>query len=90
MKRIHAIIHGKVQGVFFRATARDKARALELKGFVRNLPDGSVEIEAQGETALIEVFLRWCHNGPPQARVEKVCVNWKPIEEDLLDFHIQG
>lgn len=77
MKQFHVIIRGKVQGVFFRASAREQAKALDIVGFVRNLPDGSVELEAQGEDDSIDRFLHWCHHGPPYARVDEVVVNWK-------------
>lgn len=90
MKRFHAIVNGKVQGVFFRATAREQAKALDIKGFVRNLPDGSVELDAQGEDHSIDLFLRWCEHGPPAARVDKISVNWKPLRDEVIDFQIQG
>ena len=91
MKRFHLIIRGKVQGVFYRATARKQATALGIKGFIRNLPDGSVELEAQGEERQLDAFLHWCHDGPPNAQVDKVCVNWKLItREEPSDFLILG
>lgn len=91
MKRFHAVISGKVQGVYFRATARKQASALGIKGFIRNLPNGSVELEAQGEDLPIEEFLLWCHSGPPNAQVDKVCVNWKlTFKEEMYDFLILG
>ena len=63
---------GKVQGVFFRESTRKMAEELGLKGTVRNLPDGSVHIEAQGPPASIDRLIEWCHHGPPRARVEQV------------------
>lgn len=65
-------IGGQVQGVFFRAAARNEAERLGLTGLARNEPDGSVYIEVEGEPALLTAFERWCHDGPPQARVEYV------------------
>ncbi|HLG19972.1 MAG TPA: acylphosphatase [Bdellovibrionota bacterium] len=76
VKRFRAIVSGRVQGVFYRATARDQAMDLGLKGFVRNLPDGCVELEAEGEEEALESLLRWSQHGPPSARVEKVTVEW--------------
>lgn len=65
-------IHGKVQGVFFREGSRAEAIRLGLTGWVRNLPDGTVQAVAEGEPAALEDFIRWCHRGPPSARVSQV------------------
>jgi len=64
-------ISGKVQGVFFRASAKEKADELGIEGLVRNEKDGTVHIEAQGEEDAIEEFLHWCRQGPPRARVDR-------------------
>ena len=66
------IVTGKVQGVFFRASARDQAQRLDLSGHARNLPDGSVEVIACGDAANIEALERWLQTGPAGARVENV------------------
>lgn len=79
-KRVHVWVSGQVQGVFFRASARDKAVGLGLSGWARNLPDGRVEILAEGEPRRIAEFLDWCRTGPPRARVEECRV----IEEAPL------
>ena len=71
-RRIH--IFGHVQGVFFRATARVQAEMLGLTGKVRNNPDGSVEIFAEGSQNALVCFMEWCHYGPPAARVDRVIV----------------
>ena len=63
-------ISGKVQGVFFRASAKDKADELNLSGFVRNEPDGSVYIEAEGEQEKLDQFIAWCRKGPRMSRVD--------------------
>ena len=68
-KSIRIVVSGRVQGVFFRASARDQAIAAGIAGFVRNLPDGRVEIVGQGPTDLLEEFIGWCKEGPPGARV---------------------
>ncbi|WP_163865252.1 acylphosphatase [Myxococcus eversor] len=65
-------IQGKVQGVFFRESARVEATRLGLVGWVRNRPDGSVEAVVEGEPGMMEEFIRWCHRGPSQARVDSV------------------
>lgn len=73
-KHLSIRIYGTVQGVFFRHSAREKARELNIRGFARNDDDGSVYIEAEGDEAALEQFLAWCRKGPPQAAVEKVDV----------------
>ena len=65
-------VHGRVQGVSFRAAARAEARRLGLAGFARNEPDGSVAIEVEGDEAALAAFVAWCRVGPPAARVERV------------------
>ena len=75
--QVHLRIRGRVQGVFFRATACDRARELGLGGWVRNRPDGSVEAVACGERDAVEAFVDWCHQGPPAARVDEVEVTWQ-------------
>lgn len=65
-------IIGKVQGVYYRSSAKEKAVELGLSGFVRNEPDGSVYLEAEGSAEQIEKFLAWCKKGPPGAKVENV------------------
>ena len=66
------LVSGRVQGVFFRASTRDAARALGLAGYARNLDDGRVEVVAQGSEDAIESLRAWLHDGPPQARVDQV------------------
>ena len=65
-------ISGNVQGVFFRSSAKKKALELQLTGFVKNLGDGLVYIEAQGSTKNLEDFIDWCHIGPRHANVRGV------------------
>ena len=66
------LVMGKVQGVFFRQSARLEANRLRLKGLARNLPDGSVEVVARGRAAAVEALHEWLKRGPAQARVEEV------------------
>ncbi len=68
----HYLVHGRVQGVSFRASAQSKAQELGLTGWVRNLPDGEVEAVAQGEEAILDSFERWLWQGPEFARVTQV------------------
>jgi acylphosphatase len=74
MRRVRAIVTGRVQGVFYRASTVSEARDHGLTGWVRNLPDGSVELEAQGDDARVAALLAWCAHGPPAARVTGVAV----------------
>jgi acylphosphatase len=76
IKRVHVFASGRVQGVFFRAHTQEKARALGLAGWVRNLPDGRVELVAEGEEANLAALLEWVQVGPSSARVEGVQADW--------------
>ena len=64
-------ISGLVQGVFFRASTKEKADALGLTGLVRNESDGSVYVEVEGAAEMLKIFIEWCHRGPARARVDK-------------------
>jgi len=68
----HLLIHGKVQGVYYRASAQAKARELGLSGWVRNLRSGEVEALVAGPETAVEAFIAWAHDGPPAARVSRV------------------
>lgn len=74
MVRMAIHVHGRVQGVFFRASTKDRADQLGVCGWVRNNYDGTVSIEAEGEESFVEKFVAWCHEGPPSAKVERVDV----------------
>lgn len=88
MKHFNIRVSGKVQGVFFRASAKEKAQGLNLKGFVRNDQDGSVYIEAEGEAEKLNLFMVWCGKGPASARVDHCQVNEAPLK-DFKNFAIQ-
>ncbi len=87
--QIHLLIFGKVQGVWYRASARDKALELGLAGWVRNRPDGSVEIVAQGGTEALHALKDWCMEGPPLARVSKIDETWNPVTERYKTVEIR-
>jgi len=72
MIRIHLSIHGLVQGVLFRSNTKRVADNLNISGFVRNLPDGSVEVVAEGDKDKLDEFLKFCKVGPDRANVEKI------------------
>ena len=83
MKRAEVVVHGAVQGVFFRVEARDRARSLGIAGWVRNTADGSVEAVFEGEDERVESMVSWCSHGPRGARVDEVDVTWvEPRGED--------
>ena len=87
MKTIRLIIKGKVQGVFYRATAKDVADLTGVKGWVRNLPDNNVEITATASEEALQKFISWCKQGPPRARVDDVIVEELSLEV-FNDFRI--
>jgi len=72
--RVHVVVRGRVQGVFFRATCAKEARRRGLSGWIRNRPDGAVEAEFEGASPILESMVAWCREGPPSARVEGVDV----------------
>ena len=80
MTRARVRVHGRVQGVFFRAETRDRARSLGLGGWVRNCPDGTVEAVFEGERERVESMVGWCGRGPSGARVDGVDVAWEDPE----------
>lgn len=82
MKHINVTVSGRVQGVWFRASTRDEARRLGLTGFVRNEPDGSVYLEAEGEDEALADLLEWLKQGPPLARVDSL----ETCEGELRDL----
>lgn len=88
MKTVHARIEGRVQGVFFRDSTRTQAKKLDLKGWVTNMADGTVEAEFQGSKENIEVMLEWLGEGSPHAVVSNVLVDHLEREE-YTDFHIR-
>jgi acylphosphatase len=88
-ERLHVLIFGDVQGVFFRAGAQDEARRLGLAGWVRNVPDGSVEIVAEGGRDALERLLGWCGHGPAGAAVSDVKSTWLAATGEFADFRIR-
>lgn len=76
MKQVRLKIYGQVQGVFYRANARDKAQELGLQIEAENQPDGTVEIIAEGRGEDLKKFIDWCYQGPPSAKVEKIDIKW--------------
>jgi acylphosphatase len=83
------IVRGRVQGVFFRTEACDRAASLGLGGWVRNNPDGSVEAVFEGERERVESMVDWCRRGPALAQVENVDVAWEEPQGDSR-FAVRG
>ena len=81
MKTVRLTIKGRVQGVFYRATAKDVADLIGVKGWVRNLPNNNVEITATAAEDVLQKFIAWCKQGPPKARVDEVVVEELNTEE---------
>jgi acylphosphatase len=85
----HATVHGAVQGVAFRFYTKQRASELGLGGWVRNLPDGSVEVRALGDRSALEELARWLYEGPPAACVGRVEIEWEEIENDDSPFRVR-
>lgn len=87
MKRVHLIISGDVQGVGFRAWARELAQG-KLVGWIKNTGDGPVEIVVEGSRRTLEDFIAACQHGPEVAWVEKVDVEWLPATGEFVNFSV--
>jgi len=89
-ERFVAVIRGEVQGVSFRAGTRGEAVRLGVSGAVRNRPDGTVRVTAQGEVEALEALLAWLQRGPERAVVERVEVEWGAPQDETEGFRIDG
>jgi acylphosphatase len=87
--RVSLHITGRVQGVNYRTSTRRRASELALTGFVRNLADGSVEAVVEGPRPDLEALIRWCHGGPPNARVEAVQTRWSEETGEFDAFTVR-
>lgn len=72
MIRVHLVVHGRVQGVYFRQSSAEEAGRLEVRGWVRNRRDGTVEAVVEGARAQVDAFVAWCRRGPPMAVVTQL------------------
>ncbi|HEX9604032.1 MAG TPA: acylphosphatase [Myxococcales bacterium] len=86
--RAEIVVKGRVQGVFFRASAQQEGLQLGLTGEVRNLPDGSVEAIVEGEKRAVDDFVDWCRRGPPSAEVEDVQVKLRSPRDEFRTFTV--
>jgi len=87
--KCHVLVSGRVQGVFFRQNTLERAKALGLKGWVRNTKDGKVEAVFEGEKEKIERILEWMKKGPPLARVDGLEIEWENFKGEFDDFEIR-
>ncbi len=87
-KRVHVFVHGRVQGVGFRFFVQRSAHSLRLTGWVRNLPDDSVEAVAEGAEEALREFVGRLKQGPAFAQVEDLNVDWEPFSGDFEDFRV--
>jgi acylphosphatase len=88
--RLHAIVHGRVQGVGFRAFVVDRGIALGAKGWARNKWDGTVEVLAEGDRQQLERLLTAIHQGPRMANVTRVDVDWGTASGEFSSFHVRS
>jgi acylphosphatase len=89
VKRLHAVVRGRVQGVGYRATAVHEARRRNLSGWVRNQPDGNVEVVVEGDEQTVLDFLEFLRRGPRGARVTGIDTDWAAARSDLQGFDIR-
>lgn len=87
--KLHAVVEGKVQGVFFRAFVKENADILNLTGWVKNNADGSVELVAEGAKEKLNQLLDKCRRGPPAAEVGNVEHEWQDSVEEFSSFDIK-
>jgi acylphosphatase len=88
-ERLHAIIYGVVQGVYFRSTTETEAEQLGLTGWVKNLADGSVEVVAEGPRPALQELLSFLRQGPPGAHVTDLRVNWSAATGEFRFFQVR-
>lgn len=87
--RAHVIFQGRVQGVFFRANTEKKAQELGLAGWVRNLPDGSVESVFEGPRETIVRIIDWCRTSQPYAKVTEAAIDWEDFKGEFSSFEVR-
>ena len=87
--KTHVLITGRVQGVWFRASTKQKADQLGLRGWVRNTREGHVEAVFEGEEKIVNEMLEWCKKGPPLARVDDVKIRKETSSNEFVDFSVR-
>ncbi|MDO8568492.1 MAG: acylphosphatase [Dehalococcoidales bacterium] len=86
---VHAFVYGRVQGTYFRAFTSRKAAELGIKGYARNMPDGTVEVMAEGERKDLDRLIAYLNIGPPAATVENIVTKWSAQSGRYSDFTIK-
>jgi acylphosphatase len=81
IEAVHIVVHGRVQGVWYRGSAQAFAAERDLKGWAKNCPDGTVEIHVEGTKAPLYEFIEWCKKGPPAADVARIDVTPVPSKK---------
>lgn len=89
IERAHILVSGRVQGVSFRAYAEREARRIGVRGYVRNLPSGQVEIVAEGDEADLTHMIAWARRGPSLAHVDDLQIAWSEPSGEFPDFRIR-
>jgi acylphosphatase len=89
MASLQAFVHGRVQGVFFRASVETWAEELNLSGYVRNRPGNVVEVVAEGEKSNLEKLVEHLKIGPPAARVDDLKLDWSDFKGEFTNFRIR-
>jgi acylphosphatase len=89
-EQLHVIVRGRVQGVSFRHYTRLRAVELGLTGWVRNMPDGTVEVTAEGEREPLDQLLAFLHRGPSGAHVFSIVFDWRAAAGQFTDFEVTG
>jgi acylphosphatase len=88
LKQLLLVVKGRVQGVYFLSSTQREAKRLGLSGWVKNRPDGTVEILAEGEELAIRELYGWAQKGPSAARVDRVDTRWRSFTGEYADFRI--
>ncbi len=88
--RVHVYVYGRVQGVYYRQSAVEKALELDLKGWVRNLENGGVEIVFEGDEISVAKMIKWCEEGSPMARVTRIEIGKQQYLDSFDDFIIKS
>lgn len=89
MVKVHLIVQGRVQGVFFRSNTKAKADELRLSGYVKNMEDGNVEVVAEGPKDKLDELVEHCMHSPETAYVEDIDINYYDEEEGFENFEIR-
>jgi acylphosphatase len=89
MKRVRILVEGRLQGMNFRYHTQQEANKLGLTGFVRNLSDGRIEIDAQGNDESIEKLLAWCQEGPQSDHLKSILFRYDELAEHISDFIVR-